>query len=225
MGNRSTFFVTIVSAVSGLWLALLGGCAQQQYHPEYHPALSNLELPECRAWQAVISDRAAYGIVPRSPAQDEAQLPQCFGDIPSPQEARFSPPPPVQGREEIQIEKRGSSYYVPVRINDTITLPFHLDTGADDLAIPADVALTLVRAGALRRSDLIGQNSYRMANGSNEVSDVVVLREVRVGDNVVRNVSASITPAQGEPLLGQSFLSKLGFMTIDYKRGVLVLSP
>jgi predicted aspartyl protease len=64
-----------------------------------------------------------------------------------------------------------------------------------------------------------------MANGTNEVSDVVVLREVRVGDHVARNVSASITPAQGEPLLGQSFLSKFRSMTVDYQRRGLVLSP
>ena len=218
--------LTILSAASGLWLAaMLGGCAQQPYHPEYHPALSNLELPECRAMQAVISDRAAYGIIPRSLAQDEASLPQCFGGMPPSQQTEFSPSPAVQELEEVQLEKRGSAYYVPVRINDTITLPFHLDTGADDLAIPTDVALTLVRAGALRRDDLVGQNSYRLANGSKEVNDVVVLREVRVGDHVVRNVSASIIPTQGDPLLGQSFLSKFGAMTIDYKRLVLVLSP
>jgi predicted aspartyl protease len=100
-----------------------------------------------------------------------------------------------------------------------------LDTGASDLVIPVNVAMTLMRAGALKRSDFIGQNSYRMANGSEEVSDVVVLRDVRVGDHMVRNVSASITPAQGEPLLGQSFLSKFGAVTVDYKRLILVLSP
>jgi clan AA aspartic protease (TIGR02281 family) len=123
------------------------------------------------------------------------------------------------------ITKKGNSYYVQVRINDTITLPFLLDTGASDLVIPVDVALTLMRAGALNRSDFIGQRSYRIANESEEVSDVVVLRDVRVGDHMVRNVSASITQAQGEPLLGQSFLSKFGAVTVDYKRLILVLSP
>jgi clan AA aspartic protease (TIGR02281 family) len=220
------WYLTIVSAGSGLWLvALFGGCALQQYQPEYHPALSNLELPECRALQSVISDRAAYGIVPRSPAQEEAELPQCFGDATPSQQTRLSPPPSVQNHEEVQIEKRGSSYYVPVRINDTITLPFLLDTGAGDLAIPADVARTLIRAGALKSGDLIGKRSYQIANGSEEVSPVVSIREVRVGEHVVRSVTAGITPANGEPLLGQSFLSKFGAVTVDYKRLVLVLSP
>ena len=140
------------------------------------------------------------------------------------QGTQLSPLSSTQGSEEIQIAKRGSSYYAPVRINDTITIPFHIDTGADDLAIPADVALTLIRAGALKRGDFVGQKPYQMANGSVEVNDVVLLREVRVGDHVVRNVRASITKAQGEPLLGQSFLSKFGSMTVDYNRSVLVLS-
>jgi clan AA aspartic protease (TIGR02281 family) len=133
--------------------------------------------------------------------------------------------PSAHGREEVQLDKRGSSYYVPVRINDTITIPFLLDTGAGDLVIPEDVARTLIRAGALKSGDFIGKRSYQIANGSEEVSPLVRIREVRVGDHAVRNVTAGITPSNGEPLLGQSFLSKFGAVTIDYKRLVLVLSP
>jgi clan AA aspartic protease (TIGR02281 family) len=124
----------------------------------------------------------------------------------------------------VAIEKRGGTYRVPVRINDTITLPFLLDTGASDLVIPTDVALTLIRADALTSSDFVGKDRYRLADGSEAVSDVVVLHEVQVGEHVVRNVMASISPAQGEPLLGQSFLSKFGAVTLDYGRRVLVLS-
>jgi clan AA aspartic protease (TIGR02281 family) len=124
----------------------------------------------------------------------------------------------------VSIEKRGGTYRVPVRINDTITLPFLLDTGAADLVIPADVALTLMRAGALASSDFVGKDRYRLANGAEEMSNVVLLREVQVGDHAVREVTASISPVEGEPLLGQSFLSKFGAVTLDYDRRVLVLS-
>jgi clan AA aspartic protease (TIGR02281 family) len=124
----------------------------------------------------------------------------------------------------VSIEKRGGTYRVPVRINDTITLPFLLDTGASDLVIPTDVVLTLIRADALTSSDFVGKSHYRLADGSEAVSDVVVLREVQVGEHVVRNVMAIISPAQGEPLLGQSFLSKFGAVTLDCDRRVLVLS-
>ena len=46
---------------------------------------------------------------------------------------------PTLGSQEIKIERRGDTYRAPVRINQTITLPFLLDTGASDLVIPADV--------------------------------------------------------------------------------------
>jgi predicted aspartyl protease len=126
--------------------------------------------------------------------------------------------------ETVRLERRDGGYFVPVRINQTITLPFLLDTGASDLVIPADVALTLIRAGALTSGDFIGKSRYRLANGSEEVSDLVVLREVQVGEHAIRNVTASISPVRGEPLLGQSFLSKFGTVTLDYKRLVLILS-
>ena len=86
-----------------------------------------------------------------------------------------------------------------MRINDTITLPFPLDTGATDLVIPADVALTLIRAGALTSSDFIGKGRYRLADGTEEVTDLVALREVQVGRHAVRNVTAAISSLQGEP--------------------------
>src|SRR5580692_589833 len=62
----------------------------------------------------------------------------------------------------------GVSGWVRDRGAQTITLPFLLDTGASDLVIPADVALTLIRAGALTSGDFIGKSRYRLANGSEE---------------------------------------------------------
>jgi gag-polyprotein putative aspartyl protease len=182
---------------------------------------------ECRALQSVVEAREQYDIVQQSRDLDEDALRQCglphsSGGGPPFQQTQLSPP--VHGPEEVPIEKRGDTYRVPVRINDTITLPFLLDTGASDLAIPADVALTLVRAGALASGDFIGKDRYTLANGSEEVREQVVIREVQVGDYAVRNVTATISPPQGEPLLGQSFLSKFGAVTLDYKRLVLILS-
>ena len=199
--------------------ALFSTCATPQR--QYQSGASNLGSEECRALQAVIEDRERYGIVAPSKDLDEDALLQC--GLPPLQATRSNPP--VERSDEIQIERRGDAYYVPVRINDTITLPFLLDTGASDMVIPADIALTLIRAGALTSGDFIGKSRYRLADGSEAVSDVVSLRELQVGEHSVRNVTASISPLQGEPLLGQSFLSKFGTVTLDYKRLVLVLSP
>lgn len=126
--------------------------------------------------------------------------------------------------DEIPIERSGGAYLVPVRINQTITLPFILDTGAEDLVIPVDVALTLMRAGALTRSDFIGKARYTMANGSEAVQDRVVIHEVQVGDHRATDVVASVSDVAGSPLLGESFLSKFGTVTIDYNRLLVILS-
>jgi predicted aspartyl protease len=194
---------------------------------QYQSAASNLGSEQCRALQAVIEAREQYGIVAPSRDADEAALRQCVlshssGGQPPIRQIRSNPP--VQKSDEVQIERRGDAYYVPVRINDTITLPFLLDTGASDIVIPADVALTLIRAGALQNGDFIGKSRYRLADGSEAVSDVLSLRELQVGEHSVTNVTASISPLQGEPLLGQSFLSKFGTVTLDYRRLVLILA-
>ena len=54
---------------------------------------------------------------------------------------------------------------------------------------------------------------------------MVTIHDVQVGKRPIRDVDASIIPAQGVPLLGQSFLSRFGAVTVDYNRLVLVLSP
>jgi hypothetical protein len=53
----------------------------------------------------------------------------------------------------IPLRKKGGVYEIPVEINGVITLHFVLDTGAAEVNIPADVALTLYRAGTIRDTD------------------------------------------------------------------------
>jgi len=96
-----------------------------------------------------------------------------------------------------------------VRINDTITLDFLLDTGASEVMIPADVFLTLTRTYR-HESRFPRLRQILLADGSEQVSKRFRLRDMRVGDHVLSNVVANIAPMQSEyPLLGQSFLSKL----------------
>ncbi len=207
-------------------VVLLAGCATD-VERHYETALSGGASLERRSLQSVIEERERYAIFAPSHDADEEALRQCGLPHSSGGEPPFQPTPSLlapRGPQEIKIERRGDTYRVPVRINDTITLPFLLDTGASALVIPADLALTLMRAGALTSGDFVGKSRYQLANGSEEVSDLIVLREVQVGEHAIRNVTATISPVRGEPLLGQSFLSKFGTVTLDYKRLVLILS-
>src|ERR1700730_16227451 len=123
------------------------------------------------------------------------------------------------------LKKVGGVYVVAVRINQAITLDFIVDSGASDVLIPADVAMTLARAGTIAKGDFIGDQLYQIGDGSTLKSERFILRELRVGSQVVQNVVASIGSVKGEPLLGQSFLAHFGSWSIDNDRHILALGP
>jgi hypothetical protein len=131
---------------------------------------------------------------------------------------------PVVADQAIQLQRQGGIYVVPVRINNAITLNFVLDSGAADVLILADVVLVLFRTGTVASRDFVGARTYSLADGSELASDRFILRELKVGDYLVRNVTASLGPVRSEPLLGQSFLAKFASVTLDNHRHVLVLS-
>ncbi len=125
---------------------------------------------------------------------------------------------------EVRLERQGGTYAVPVLINRAITLKFVLDSGASDVLIPADVFHTLIRTGTISESDFIGNQVYSLADGSKLNGSRFVIRELRVGDQVANDVIASVGPVSGDLLLGLSFLSRFGTVTLDNQRHVLILS-
>jgi clan AA aspartic protease (TIGR02281 family) len=130
--------------------------------------------------------------------------------------------PPGTSRSII-MKKEGGTYVVPVTINDAIKLDFVVDSGASDVSIPADVVLTLFRTGTISDADFLGSRNYQLADGSTLPSPVFRIRSLRVGDTVVRNVTASVAPMQGSLLLGQSFLERFAAWSVDNNKHALVL--
>ena len=112
---------------------------------------------------------------------------------------------------------------VPVTINDTLTLNFVVDSGASDVSLPADVVLTLARAGTIAPTDFIGSQTYVLADGSKLSSQKFRLRSLKLGDHTLQNVVGSVAPVKGELLLGQSFLGRFKSWSIDNQRQVLRL--
>jgi clan AA aspartic protease (TIGR02281 family) len=123
------------------------------------------------------------------------------------------------------MEEAEGTYVVPVGINGAITLNFVVDTGASDVLLPVDVVLTLARAGTIAEGDYIRDEAYHHADGSTIKSFRFLLRQLQVGDQVLRNVPASIGDVHTVPLLGQSFLSQFTSWTMDNDRHALVLGP
>ena len=98
-----------------------------------------------------------------------------------------------------------------------------LTSGASNVVLPADVVMTLLRTGTLHNSDFLGKQTYVLADGSQLPSLTFRIRSLKVGDRVLEDVTGSASPVSGEPLLGQSFLSRFQSWSIDNARGVLVL--
>jgi gag-polyprotein putative aspartyl protease len=113
---------------------------------------------------------------------------------------------------------------VPVRINQAVSIPFVLDSGAAEVAIPADVFMTLMRSHSVSERDFIGEGIFVTADGAKHKSQRFVLREVQVGARVIKDVIANVVPIEGDPLLGQSFLSRLPSWSIDNNSHVLNLA-
>lgn len=82
-----------------------------------------------------------------------------------------------------------------------------------------------MRGGTISKEDFIGNQTYTLADGSTLQSYEFRLHEIKIGDYTVQNVTATVGPTAGNPLLGQSFLSRFGTWTLDNNRHMLVLGP
>lgn len=119
----------------------------------------------------------------------------------------------------------GGTYTIPVVINGSVRIPFIVDSGAADVTLPEDVVRVLLRAGTIDKSDLLGRIKYVVADGSAHYGLRLHIRELQVGDRIVRDVTAGTSPERSDPLLGQTFLSRFGAWTIDNHNHQLILAP
>jgi clan AA aspartic protease (TIGR02281 family) len=124
---------------------------------------------------------------------------------------------------EVALERRGGTFLVPVRMNDSVSLDFYLDSGAADVNVPLATFNALRRAGTVRAEDIIGSENYLMANGVNNKATIFTIRTLTVGSVVLQNVRGSVSELGGPPLLGMSFLSRFSSWTVDNGRSVLIL--
>lgn len=128
------------------------------------------------------------------------------------------------GKNEIPIvlDNRGT-YLIPAFVND-VKMNFVFDTGASLISISNVEANFLFKQGKLSKEDILGEVKFSDANGDISVGTVINLREVKLGNRVLKNVQASVVDNSVAPLLfGQSALAKFGKISIDYKRQVLII--
>ena len=123
--------------------------------------------------------------------------------------------------DTIPLTPRGGVFTVPGQINNKVSLDFIVDSGAAVVLLPDDVYQSLLRGGETKPEDSRGTFTFTMANGAKIKAPRIMLRSVTVGDATIYNVIASVAPAGGPPVLGQSFLARLPSWTIDNNKHTL----
>lgn len=119
---------------------------------------------------------------------------------------------------DIKLKKQNGIYEVPVELNGVLKIDFIFDSGASDVSISPDIALTLIKTGTIVEGDWLPGAYYSFADGSSAKSRRFTLKSVKIGDKIVYDVVCSISNSLDAPmLLGQSVLSKFGKYSFDYK--------
>ena len=116
----------------------------------------------------------------------------------------------------IRVQKTGSTMRVNVRLNDRVTAPFYVDTGASDVVLPASVARELGLDLEDARTAI-----YGTANGMIQQA-LVTLDSVDLGGARAEKVPASVSTTMSTGLLGLSFFNHFKYH-FDPASGVITL--
>lgn len=133
-----------------------------------------------------------------------------------------TPPPPDEQANILQMETEGGVRYVWIEING-IRLRFIFDTGASSICISPAEASVLYRQGTLRKEDILDVTYLQDATGRISEGTKINLREVKIGNQVLENVTATVIDNVNAPLLmGQTVLERFGSIEIDNENGRII---
>jgi clan AA aspartic protease (TIGR02281 family) len=149
-------------------------------------------------------------------------------------------PPAVEAKgdipaiEHVAMTKTiGGVFVVPAEING-LPLNFVVDSGAAAVMVPAELLERMRRDGTVTNEDILGLQTFTLADGTRRTWTAFMIRSLKVGGVVVQNIrGGAIVPAlsapesseRTTPLLGQSFLARVQSWSIDNARLELVIEP
>ncbi|MCE7993910.1 MAG: hypothetical protein HEP71_18120 [Roseivirga sp.] len=121
-------------------------------------------------------------------------------------------------------DPNANAYHLMASLNGE-EYDFIFDTGASGLLINKAVFDDLTRKGKLTQTDFLGTSKAVIANGSTIDINVVNIRSLEIGGQVLNDLRAGVVDNNNAALLfGQDALSKFGSVTIDYNQGKLILT-
>jgi aspartyl protease family protein len=117
--------------------------------------------------------------------------------------------------KETVLKRRGNGhFYVDAEVNGEL-VNFVVDTGASGVVLPVETARRLNIPFSEREFEVIGSGASGPVRGK-----VITLGKVSIDGKEVRNVEGAIAEGLDQPLLGQTYLSRLSSveMSKDYMR-------
>jgi clan AA aspartic protease (TIGR02281 family) len=126
----------------------------------------------------------------------------------------------------IKLKKIESGLYeVNSELNSSIKLPFLVDTGASDVFVPPSVVKVLILNKTLTVNDTLQGKYYTFGNGQTTYCRRFVIRKLKIGNVILRNVNCTVGNTDDTLLLlGQSALQKFKNYKIDNIKHILIVT-
>jgi clan AA aspartic protease (TIGR02281 family) len=155
---------------------------------------------------------------PSSPAKNSGHF-QAYSNLPTASDQVDRPETSRTRVYKIPFRHDGGLMRVDAVVNDHVTVPFLIDTGASGVALPEIVAKDL--------GIVVGPDTPRItshtANGTIEVP-LVEIQSVTLGGARVENLTATLNPTLEYGLLGGAFFNNFDYQ-IAPNESVMTLTP
>jgi len=123
-------------------------------------------------------------------------------------------------KEIIPLKVKNNSMRLSVGLGDQV-LTMVLDTGASSTLISNSLALSLLRDDQAR---LVGDARFTTASGEVVRAKEIIIKEVKIGNQIVRDVKAAAIPGDVDLLLGVDVLNAIGPYLIDSQNSQLIFA-
>ena len=123
-------------------------------------------------------------------------------------------------KEIIPLKVKNNVMRLNVGLGDQV-LTMLLDTGASSTLISSSLALSLIRDDQAR---FVGDTKFTMASGEVVRAKEIVIKEVKIGNQIVRDVKAAAIPGEIDLLLGVDVLNAIGPYLIDSQNSQLIFA-
>lgn len=126
---------------------------------------------------------------------------------------------------KLKVTEEGGVKTVPIKINDTETVPFSWNIKSSRTSIPITLAEKWMKSELINKGDFLDGDKIKGPDGTKMPSNRFKVRELDVGGYVIKNVTVYILGEETKPVLGKTVFRKFDPTKIREEGGMLKLLP